>query len=229
MPTTAAPLASSSLSTCLQQYPHLPSLVAFYRPCTCLQQSPHLPSAISLHAFNSPAHAFNSPSTCLQQSLLLHKTVPPLAFSKLFTCLQQLPQLSSAVSAHAFNSPCPCLQQSLRLPSAVLFLPAAVPALVFSSPHYLQTSICLQQSSYLPSAVSPHAFNSPSTCLQRSVHLPSAVPDWKSTWSCSVLYLRVTCGCAARKAALIASTPLKLISKAAGCLAHLMRLPCRYA
>jgi len=132
------------------------SLFTLVLPWSVLAPHHSLHSVPTL-AFSSNPHlpstvVFSSPPSCLQHSLLLPSALPFLAFSTPF-----------------FG-----LQQSSHLPSAIPLLPAAVPALVFSNPHYLQTSICLQQSLYLPSqslhmpsTVPPLAYTSPSTCLQQ--------------------------------------------------------------
>jgi len=180
-----------------------------------------LPSAV-------PPVVFDSSSACPQQFLLLPSTASPLALSNPPTCHQHsllwpsaLPPLPFAIPSLAFSNPFTCLQQSLHLPSTVLLLPSAVPALVFSSPRYLQTSICLQQPLHMPFTLPPLAYNGLSTCLQQS--LARGPHGHTASYRC-MSHVN-----AAHKAVAISSTPLKLITKAAGCLAHLMRLPCRYA
>ena len=132
------------------------------------------------------------PHHSLQQSHHLPSTVslrrpppcpppppPPLTFSRPSSCL---------------NSPSICLQQSP-------YLPSTVPPLAYSG-----LSTCLQQLLHLPSATPPLAFSSPYIGVHRSLHLPSADPVPKSTWSCSVLLMSVTCECAAHKAMTVASS-----------------------
>ena len=161
----------------LQQSHHLPSTVTFSSPPTCLHPPPPPPP----FPFPFPPPPPPPPSTVTFSSppLCLPPPPPPLTFSRPSSCL---------------NSPSICLQQSP-------YLPSTVPPLAYSG-----LSTCLQQLLHLPSATPPLAFSSPYIGLHRSLHLPSADPVPKSTWSCSVLLMSVTCECAAHKAMTVASS-----------------------